>query len=76
MLWQQPNCIRNTALLLFIAIACYLLRQPLMNMAGPMTTELVLNYVGKNNREITSALTSAIWSGSWVISGLLVNILF
>ncbi|MBK7311722.1 MAG: MFS transporter [Sphingobacteriaceae bacterium] len=54
---------------LFIAIACYLLRQPLMNMAGPMTTELVLNYVGKNNREITSALTSAIWSGSWVISG-------
>lgn len=61
---------------LYIAIACYLLRQPLMNMAGPMTTELVLNYVGKNNREITSALTSAIWSGSWVISGLLVNILF
>ncbi|MDZ4665941.1 MAG: MFS transporter [Bacteroidota bacterium] len=61
---------------LYIAIACYLLRQPLMNMAGPMTTELVLNYVGKNNREITSALTSAIWSGSWVLSGLMVNILF
>jgi len=61
---------------LYIAIACYLIRQPLMNMAGPMTTELVLNYVGKNNREITSAFTSAIWSGSWVISGLLVNILF
>jgi MFS family permease len=61
---------------LVIAVACYLLRQPLMNMAGPMTTELVLNYVGKNNREITSALTSAIWSGSWVLSGLMVNILF
>jgi hypothetical protein len=61
---------------LVIAVLCYLLRQPLMNMAGPMTTELVLNYVGKNNREITSALTSAIWSGSWVISGLMVNILF
>lgn len=58
-----------------IAAACYLLRQPLMNMAGPMTTELVLNYVGKANREITSALTSAIWSGSWVLSGLMVKIL-
>lgn len=61
---------------LYIAIACYLLRQPLMNMAGPMTTEVVLNYVGKNNREITSALTSAIWSGSWVISGFMVKIMF
>lgn len=61
---------------LYIAIACYLLRQPLMNMAGPMTTEVVLNYVGKNNREITSALTSAIWSGSWVISGFMVKVMF
>lgn len=61
---------------LYIAIACYLLRQPLMNMAGPMTTEVVLNYVGKNNREITSALISAIWSGSWVISGFMVKIMF
>lgn len=61
---------------LYIAIACYLLRQPLMNVAGPMTTEVVLNYVGKNNREITSALISAIWSGSWVISGFMVKIMF
>ena len=60
----------------YIAIACYLLRQPLMNMAGPMTTELVLNYVGKDNREITSALTSAIWSGSWMLSGLMVTLMF
>jgi MFS family permease len=59
-----------------IAAICYLLRQPLMNMAGPMTSELVLNYVGKRNREITSALTSAIWSGSWVVSGLMVTLLF
>lgn len=61
---------------LYIAIACYLLRQPLMNMAGPMTSELVLNYVGRKNREITSALTSAIWSGSWVISGYMVKVMF
>jgi MFS family permease len=59
-----------------IASICYLLRQPLMNMAGPMTSELVLNYVGKRNREITSALISAIWSGSWVISGIMVTIMF
>lgn len=59
-----------------IAGACYLLRQPLMNMAGPMTTELVLKYVGPRNREITSALTSAIWSGSWVLSGFMVTVLF
>lgn len=58
-----------------IAAICYLLRQPLMNMAGPMTTEIVLNYVGKNNREITSALTAAIWSGSWVVSGFMVKVL-
>ena len=58
-----------------IAAVCYLLRQPLMNMAGPMTTELVLNYVGKHNREITSALTAAIWSGSWVVSGFMVKVL-
>ncbi len=59
-----------------IAAVCYLLRQPLMNVAGPMTTELILNYVGQKNREITSALTAAIWSGSWVISGFMVKILF
>jgi MFS family permease len=59
-----------------IAGACYLLRQPLMNMAGPMTTELAFNYVGKRNREITSALTAAIWSGSWVLSGFMVKVLF
>lgn len=64
------------SLAVVIAAVCYLFRQPLMNMAGPMTAELVLNYVGKGNREITSALTSAIWSGSWVLSGFMVKILF
>lgn len=51
-----------------IAIGCYLLRQPLMNMAGPMTSEVGMKYVGKKNQEMTSALTAAIWSGSWFIS--------
>ena len=67
---------RENPVAIVIASLCYLLRQPLMNMAGPMTSELVLNYVGKRNREITSALTSAIWSGSWVISGIMVTVLF
>lgn len=60
----------------YIAVFCYLLRQPLMNLAGPMTSELVMKYVGKKNQEIVSALTSAIWSGSWFISGILVKVMF
>lgn len=55
----------------YIAVFCFLIRQPLMNLAGPMTTELVMNYAGKKNQEMVSALTSAIWSGSWFISGIL-----
>jgi predicted MFS family arabinose efflux permease len=60
---------------IYIAIGCYLLRQPLMNMAGPMTSDVVMNYVGKRNQELVSALTAAIWSGSWFFGGLLFGIL-
>jgi hypothetical protein len=66
---------RQFPIAVMIAAICYVVRQPLMNLAGPMTSELVLNYVGKTNREITSALTSAIWSGSWLLSGIMVTIL-
>ena len=51
-----------------IAILCFLIRTPLMNMAAPMTSELTMNYVGKQNQEILSAITAAIWSGSWFFS--------
>lgn len=51
-----------------LAVLFYVLRTPLMNMAAPMTSELVMNYVGHRNREIVSAMTTAIWSGSWFIS--------
>lgn len=54
-----------------IAVIAYLLRQPLMNVAGPSTSELSLNYVGERNQEILSALQAAVWSGSWFISSLL-----
>jgi len=59
-----------------IALFAFILRQPLMNMAGPMTTEIAMEYVGKKNHLYASAFTSAIWSGSWVISGLLAAWLF
>ena len=51
-----------------IALLCYLLRAPLMNLAAPMTSELTMNYVGKSNQEMLSAVMSAIWSGSWYFS--------
>ena len=51
-----------------IAILCFWIRTPLMNMAAPMTSELTMNYVGKDNRELLSAITAAIWSGNWFIS--------
>jgi MFS family permease len=55
-------------LAVILAVIFYLLRQPLMNVAGPMTSEVTMNYVGKHNREIVSVFTSAIWSGSWFLS--------
>lgn len=56
---------------LYIALFCFVVRQPLMNMAGPMTAYLTMEYVGEKNQEITSALASATWSGSWFLSGKL-----
>lgn len=58
-----------------VAIACYLLRQPLMNMAGPITSDLALSYVGEKNRELISALGATIWSGSWFLSHQLFELL-
>jgi len=58
-----------------IAIVLYLIRQPLMNMAGPLTSEMTMYYVGENNREILSALNSAIWSGSWFFSSMIFGVL-
>ena len=39
-----------------------------MNLAAPMTSELTMNYVGKHNQEMLSAIMAAIWSGSWYFS--------
>lgn len=51
-----------------LAMFFYITRQPLMNAAQPMTSELALYYVGPRNHEIVSALSAAIWSGSFFIS--------
>lgn len=58
-----------------IAMVAYVIRQPLMNMAGPMTSDIVMKYVGEKNREMMSALTAAIWSGSWFISSIIFQVL-
>lgn len=60
---------------IYIAMFAYVIRQPLMNMAGPMTSDIVMKYVGEKNREMVSALTAAIWSGSWFISSIIFQVL-
>ena len=56
---------------LSIAIVFFMLRQPLMNIAQPMTTEVVMKYVGKENQELSSALLVLIWNGSFVIGSII-----
>ena len=51
-----------------VAVLCFWIRTPLMNMAAPMTSELTMNYVGKKNQEMLSAIIAAFWSGSWFFS--------
>ncbi|MDQ3048149.1 MAG: MFS transporter, partial [Bacteroidota bacterium] len=53
-----------------VAAFAFIIRQPLMSTAVPMTSELTMNYVGERNREMASALTSAIWSGSAYFSAI------
>src|SRR6218665_870748 len=60
---------------IYIAVIFYLLRQPLMNIAAPMTSDITMKYVGERNREMTSGLTSAIWSGSTFFSAIIFGIL-
>lgn len=60
---------------IYLAIAAYMLRQPLMNMAGPVTSELGMKYVGPRNQELISALSSSIWSASWFISAKIFQLL-
>ncbi len=65
----------HLSIAVYLAVLFYLLRQPLMNIAMPMISEVTMNYVGEKNREMTSALSSAIWSGSTFFSAILFGIL-
>src|ERR1043165_670249 len=58
-----------------VAVIMFTLRQPFMNMAGPMTSELTLNYVGERNREMISAINASIWSGCWFVSAKIFSVL-
>jgi MFS family permease len=58
-----------------LALFCFTIRQPLMSLANPMTSELTMYYVGNHNRELMGAIVSAIWSGSWFISSYLFGVL-
>jgi predicted MFS family arabinose efflux permease len=58
-----------------VAIVCFIFRQPLMNMAGPSTSELSMTYVGERNRELVSACNGAIWSGSWWLAARVFEVL-
>jgi len=66
---------KATAWALPLAIGCLILRQPLMSMAGPSTSELTMNYVGEKNRELVSACNGAIWSGAWWLAARTFEIL-
>lgn len=58
----------HTSIGLAVAMITFTIRQPLMNMAGPITSELTMNYVGEKNREMMSAINASIWSGCWFAS--------
>lgn len=59
----------------WLAGLCYVFRQPLMSAASPMTSELIMYFVGPRNQEIMAALNASIWSGSWFVSTLLFSLL-
>ena len=58
----------NSHYAIYFAVTAYVLRQPLMHMAHPSSNELMMNFVGKRNQELISALSSSLWSASWFIS--------
>jgi len=58
-----------------LALAFFLLRQPLMHSAVPMTRELMLLHAGERNREMVSSLVSSIRSGTYVFSAQLFGLM-
>jgi MFS family permease len=71
--FMEFNSAWNGALV--IAIIAFILRQPLMSIAQPLTTEVIMKYVGQNNHEITASLMALIWNGSFVVSSIAFGIM-
>ena len=65
---------KHTDWALPVALVCFILRQPLMNMAVPSTSELSMTYVGERNRELMSACSGAVWSGAWWLAARMFQI--
>ncbi len=61
----------NWSWALIAALGAYILRQPLMSIAQPLTTEVIMTYVGKDNHEVTASLMALIWNGSFVFSSIM-----
>jgi MFS family permease len=51
-----------------LTVLCFMVRQPLMHAAVPMTRELMLLQAGERNREMISALLGSIKSGTYFFS--------
>jgi hypothetical protein len=66
---------KNAAWALPLAVVCFIVRQPLMSMAGPAISELTMSYVGERNRELMSACNGAVWNGSWWLAARVFQIL-
>lgn len=60
---------------LVVALIAYVLRQPLMNIAQPLTTEVIMTYVGKEHHEVAASLMALIWNGSFVVSSYIFGVL-
>jgi len=58
-----------------LAVFCFIVRQPLMSMAGPATSELTMSNVGERNRELVSACNGAVWSGAWWLAARVFQVL-
>ena len=66
---------KHAAWALPLAVVCFIVRQPLMSMAGPAISELTMSYVGERNRELMSACNGAIWSGAWWLAARVFQVL-